>query len=115
VNAVADALPAAQPVAADYTILPEAFHRLIPLFKKWGQTDDDKRSQRLARAARAQLRKLVAEVEPHFHSINRYLDDFGAEPIPAAAIVLGALAEAASEAQILLNSPSARKKHPKKR
>jgi hypothetical protein len=102
VTAIADALPAAQEETVDYGELPAVFHSLIDLLEKWDETDDDERSERLARASRAELRQLVAAVEPHFESINRYLDGFGETPLPESAIALGALAEAASEAQLLL-------------
>lgn len=101
-GALADALPRARLHRTDYSSVPEIFRSLVPLLEKWSQSDDDDRAERLARSSRAELTKFVAAVEPHFESINRYLDGFGDKSMPESATALGALAEAAAEAQILL-------------
>jgi hypothetical protein len=79
--------------------LPPAFQHLIPLIRKWAESDDDLRSDLMSEAREPSLRELIENVAPLFDSINTYLDTFG-DDLPEAAIALQTLAESAAEAQI---------------
>jgi hypothetical protein len=92
--------------------LPAQFHPIIPMIKQWALADDSERTDLLATASEAMLRRLTDEVLPYLDAIDAYLDSFrgGAPPEPAAA--LGWLAECALEAKECLegrNSPKAGK------
>jgi hypothetical protein len=95
-------LPPAEAACLELKDLPNKFHSLLPLIQKWRQTDDEEREEKLSRATTTELRELVTNVEPHFAAINRYLDRFDGVPMPLSAIALGALAESAAEAALLL-------------
>jgi hypothetical protein len=95
-------LPSAEEETINYRDLPEEFHKLIPWIKRWGICDDNERSDKIGKASSKVLAKLVDTVEPEFSIINTYLDSFTNKPLPEQAILLGALAESASEAKILL-------------
>ena len=99
---LADGLPQHREEALSFADLPEPFHPLIPLIKRWGIADDDARSERMGKASRKQLQALVKRLSPFFGPINDYLDSFG-DRVPESAAALGALAEAASEARLILN------------
>ena len=83
--------------------LPGTFRPLTCLIEKWGVADDDDRSSLIENADRAELKTLVAKVEPFFDSINIYLDSFGDKALDDGAMALGRLAEAAQEAKIFLS------------
>lgn len=85
--------------------LPDQFRPLIPLIRRWGISDDADRAERLERASRRQLQALVRRVSPSHGAINAYLDGV-TEHTPEAATALGALAEAAAEATLILQTPS---------
>jgi len=85
----------------DLTGLPPEFQHLIPLIKKWAESDDDLRSDLINEAGEPSLRELVGKVAPLFGSINTYLDGFEENP-PEAAVALQTLAESAAEAQMLI-------------
>jgi hypothetical protein len=97
---LAKSLPTAPEEALDFTALPNEFHSLIPLIKKWGITDDEERNEKLGEASRAARVQLIKAVAPHFKAINRFLDSCGDSPLSEAAVLLGALAECASEAMV---------------
>jgi hypothetical protein len=99
---LADGLPQHREEALSFADLPEPFHPLIPLIKRWGIADDDARSERMGKASRKQLQALVKRLSPFFGPINDSLDSFG-DRVPESAAALGALAEAASEARLILN------------
>lgn len=88
--------------AEDFGDLPKEFGHLIPLMQSWARSDDAERSEILARASNARLTRLVNQVEPHFASINRYLDSFQDGALSESAATLGTLAECTTEAQLLL-------------
>ena len=92
---------AAKP-ATEWRDLPNEFRPLVKLMKAWSWGDDQERSDRLAKAPRERLQRMINEVESHFRSINAYLDGFGDDAISESAAALGTLAEAASEAQLIL-------------
>ena len=69
-------LPSAEEVQTDLEELPENFHKLIPLIKKWGICDDSERSDMISQASSNALAKLVDAVEPEFSAINTYLNSF---------------------------------------
>lgn len=96
---IANALPSTR---APLPKVPEEFATLRPLLKTWANSDDEERSELLARASRSRLGGLVKAVAPMFPAINAYLDSLGDGPMPESATALGALAECASEAQLLL-------------
>jgi hypothetical protein len=85
--------------AWDLAGLPSEFQHLVPLIKKWAESDDSLRSDLIREAGEPSLRELIENVVPLFDSINTYLDSFGDE-LPEAAIALQTLAESAAEAQI---------------
>jgi len=95
-------LPSAEEETINYRDLPEEFHKLIPLIKRWGICDDNERSEKIGKSSSKALAKLVDAVEPEFSIINKYLDTFNKRPFTEQAILLGALAEGTSEAKILL-------------
>jgi hypothetical protein len=99
--AIAAQLPADQ-AALNLDDLPPEFSGLAALIRKWGESDDDARSARMARTSTAQLRALVTALHPHFDSIKAHLDSFGDGAMPQSAIALGALAESAAEAHLTL-------------
>ncbi len=87
--------------------LPPEFQHLIPLIRKWAESDDSLRSDLIDEAGEASLRELIYGVVPLFDSINAYLNNFENAP-PEAAIALQTLAECAAEAQITINDSSGR-------
>lgn len=91
-------LPTVPQEPIDLKQLPKEFHSLIPLIKRWGVADDEQRSELLSRVSRKTRSRLVELMNPYFDAINDYLDSFGKMPLPEHAILLGALAECASEA-----------------
>lgn len=103
-------LPLRQEETPQFDELPENFQKLVPLIKRWGVTDDNDRSEKVSKASSITLNRLVATVKPKFRAINSYLDTFGANPLPEHAILLGALAECATEAQLVLAERTAKKK-----
>jgi hypothetical protein len=87
-------------MSVDFTVLPESFHGLIGLIKRWAVTDDGERATLLEEASVAELSDLVAIVEPRFGEIDDCLGNSGSE---MAAIYLGALAECTLEAKLHLD------------
>jgi hypothetical protein len=83
----------------DLTLLPERFHPLIPLIKKWAISDDGDREDLLSTASKAALGKMVEKVSPYFEEIGLYLASFGEKSPPEEACALGALAECFMEAE----------------
>jgi hypothetical protein len=88
--------------ATPFSDLPEKFRPLIRLIRTWSNSDDLERSERMEKAPRQRLQRLVDEVEPHFRSINAYLDSFTDDALSESAAALGMLAEAAAEARLIL-------------
>jgi hypothetical protein len=103
-------LPSAKETSINYQELPEEFHKLIPWIKRWGICDDNERSDKISKASSNALARLVTVLEPEFSVINTYLDSFQNKPLTEQAILLGALAESASEAKLLLKRRIAEKK-----
>ncbi len=105
-----DLIPSIEEASINYQDLPEEFHKLIPWIKRWGICDDNERSEKIGKASSNALTKLVDAVEPEFSAISTYLDSFTtAKPLTEQAILLGALAEGASEAKLLLKRRIAEK------
>ena len=102
-------IPSAEEASINYQDLPEDFHKLIPSIKRWGICNDNERSDKIGKASSNALAKLVDAVEPEFSAINTYLDSFQNKPLTEQAILLGALAEGASEAKLLLKRRIAEK------
>jgi hypothetical protein len=65
--------------------LPPAFQHLIPLIRKWIESDDDLRSDLINEAGEMSLHELVHSVAPLFDSITTYLNTFEGD-LPEAAI-----------------------------
>jgi hypothetical protein len=86
----------------DLAALPAKFENLFGLIPKWALSDDEKRSEMLEEESLESLRTFVEIVSPYVPEIDRYLDSFGDESPPEAAVTLGALAECCLEAQIRL-------------
>jgi hypothetical protein len=103
-------IPPAEEASINYQDLPEDFHKLVPWIKRWGICDDNERSEKISKASSNVLAKLVDAVEPEFSAINTFLDSFQNKPLTDQAILLGALAEGASEAKLLLKRRLAEKK-----
>jgi len=101
-------LPTDEEHPLDVSDLPAEFSTLMPLIRKWGVSDDVARAERLARASSVRLRALVMAVAPYFESVNAHLDTFRRRAMPASAAALGALAECASEAQLVLDDRDGR-------
>jgi hypothetical protein len=100
IDAVIDLMPH-EPGTPALATLPETLRPLAPLLAKWSIDDDDERSRKLKRCARSTRQKLVDAVVPLLPTIDSFLDSFGANP-PEEACALGSLAQAALEAQSLL-------------
>ena len=100
--AVANALPSTESAPLAVANCPEEFGALKPLLARWAKSDDEERTELLARAPRARLESLVTRVKPYFPAINAYLDGFGDGPMPEIAMALASLAQCATEAQLLL-------------
>jgi hypothetical protein len=81
--------------------LPSKFQHLVPMIKKWAESDDSLRSDLIGEAGEPSLRELIENVAPLFDSINTYLDSFG-DDLPEAAIALQTLAESAAEARMAI-------------
>jgi hypothetical protein len=96
---LADQFPAVED-SLDLAALPAKFENLFGLIPKWALSDDDERSEMLEETSLELLQSLVATVSPYLHDIDEYLDSFGDEPPPDAAVTLGTLAECCLEAQI---------------
>lgn len=96
----------------DYRDLPEPFHALIPLIRAWSIGDDLERSGKMSRTSTERLQRLVNEVRPHFKAINRHLDGFQ-DAWPDSSAALAGLAEAASEAELLIGTRDWRRQHRK--
>jgi hypothetical protein len=103
-------LPSTEETSFNYQDLPEDFHKLIPWIKRWGICDDDLRSYKISKSSSNALARLVAVVEPEFSAINTYLESFQNKALTEQASLLGALAEGASEAKLLLKRRIAEKK-----
>jgi len=86
----------------DLTGLPSEFQPLIPLIKKWAESDDSIRSDLISEAGEPSLRELLESVAPHFDSIKTYLDSLE-DDLPEAAMALQTLAECAAEARMAIN------------
>jgi hypothetical protein len=86
----------------DFTGLPANFENLFELIPKWALRDDEKRSEMLEEESLESLRTFVEIVGPYIPAIDKYLDSFGDESPPEAAVTLGTLAECCLEAQIRL-------------
>ena len=68
------------------------------MLRRWATADDTARSDRVAEASEDDLRGLVAVVAPERSGIDALIE-YHDEPLPDEAILLGRLAEAASEAE----------------
>jgi len=88
--------------AVDFSALPEAFQKLKPLIEKWAVSDDQERSLLVDEASLRTLKVLVQTVSPHMETINEHLNSFGDRALSDAAVLLGALAECATEARLRL-------------
>jgi hypothetical protein len=97
-------IPPAKETPINFEGLPEKFKTLLPGIKRWAIPDDNDRSEKLAKASSKTLTQLVKTVSPYFTEINQYLDSFGNRPLPEHAILLGTLAECATEAQLILKA-----------
>jgi hypothetical protein len=87
--------------------LPPEFQHLIPLIRKWAESDDHLRSDLIDEAGEASLHELTNIVVPLFDSINTYLNSLG-DQRPEPAIALQTLAECTAEAQITIKDRSDR-------
>jgi hypothetical protein len=96
---LAGELPTSRDKGFDPDTLPVRFTGLSDLIRKWSVSDDEARSELIEQASYETLERFVAAVAPHISAINEYLDSFGDEALPEAAVALGTLAECAVEAQ----------------
>jgi hypothetical protein len=102
-------LPLANEISPSFDDLPERFKKFIPLIKRWAISDDGSRSDRINKASTKTLAHLVESTESDFSAINKYIDSFENGPLPEHAVLLGALAECATEAQLSLKARRAKK------
>jgi hypothetical protein len=72
--------------------------QLLPMLRRWATGDDTTRSDQIGAASEDDLRELVAVVAMERSGIDALIDHHD-EPVPDEAILLGRLAEAASEAE----------------
>lgn len=100
-DAVIDQLTDRSAPTGDFRDLPGQFHRLIPLMRAWSIGDDLERSRKMSRTATERLERLISEVQPNFNAINRYLDQYQ-DGWPDSVAALAGVAEAASEAMLLV-------------
>lgn len=91
----------------DLSRLPSDLQPLVPLVRQWATGDDEERSQRLASASSGELQELQKAVEPHWDSINAYLDQNITSDEPYEAIALDGFAQAAMEAASVLEEREA--------
>jgi hypothetical protein len=84
------------------------------LIKRWGISDDSERSEKISKASSNTLTHLASALELDFNEINDFLASFENRPLPECAIRLGALAECATEAQLILKKRIAKTEKPKK-
>jgi hypothetical protein len=98
---LAEQFPAVEE-SLDLSALPAKFENLFELIPKWALRDDEKRSEMLEEESPESLRTFVEIVSPYIPAIDTYLDSFGDESPPEAAVTLGTLAECCLEAQIRL-------------
>jgi len=94
--------PKARSFRVDAKIVPKELQTLVPLLKRWAESDDLERSRLLESASRRSLEKLVGVVQPHLGAIDSYLGSFRDAPMPEIATLLGTLAECSIEAELLL-------------
>jgi hypothetical protein len=102
-------LPPVDEISPSFEDLPARFKKLIPLIKRWALSDDSDRSDRINRASTKTLAQLVESIESDFSAINQYIDSFENGPLPEHAVLLGTLAECATEAQLSLKIRRAKK------
>ncbi len=102
-GAVLDEVPFQESEPIDLAALPEEFLGLKSLVRTWAIADDTERSERLCRASTKALRRLAQRLRPQLGAIDTYLRSFGDKPLPEAAVALGAVAECACEAELLLD------------
>ncbi len=88
----------------DPTRLPEEIRELAPLIREWAIGDDIQRSAKLENASEEELQALVEAVSPYWDAVNSWLDEANEEnPVPDEAVLLSWLAEAAAEAETMID------------
>jgi hypothetical protein len=93
-------------IEVDLSLLPRDLQPLAPLIRKYAAGDDVERTDRLHAASTEELRELDrAMTADRWDSVNAFLDAHSAQmvtPEEDVAYVLGAFAEAAAEAAVIL-------------
>jgi hypothetical protein len=102
-------LPPVEEKSPNFHDMPENFIKLIPLIKQWAIYDDSERSDKISRTPSKNLIHLVSSVNSDFNAINQFLVSYKSQPLPEHAILLGILAECATEAQLTLKARTAKK------
>jgi hypothetical protein len=89
----------------DFSLLPAELQHLRRLIEKYGQSDDDERTQGLEAASTDELRELLEAVSPHWDLLDSFYWENEAKigPSQDLALALGAFTEAAAEARIYLH------------
>lgn len=82
----------------DAATVTAELQQLLPMLRRWATGDDTTRSDQIAAASEDDLSELVAVVAPERSGIDALIG-YHDEPVPNEAILLGRLAEAASEAE----------------
>ena len=77
--------------------IPDELADLIPLLEEWAIPNDSEREEKVKKASKAVLRKIIGIVSPKMGLINSYLDSFGSKPLSHEATLTGNLAELVSE------------------
>ena len=93
---------------------PPELRSLVPLLEDWAVSDDQERSERIEHASTRDLKAMVEAVLPRILEVNQYLDTVDRSDVKAseAASLFDALAQAALEGDLELNTRSKAKPGP---
>ncbi|MBS1663405.1 MAG: hypothetical protein JST68_20350 [Bacteroidetes bacterium] len=84
----------------DASKIPARLQPLVPFLGEWAISDDQEREEKVGAATKAQLKKLVATVNPLFGEINAWLDSFKKKSMTNEATLVGNLAELVAELKV---------------
>lgn len=90
----------------DFGLLSPELQGLAPFISKYGEGDDLVREELLSGAPADELARIITATDPHWDSINEFLNENMEEigPRQDLAVALDAFAQAALEAQTELES-----------
>ncbi|HEX8085559.1 MAG TPA: hypothetical protein VF529_14800 [Solirubrobacteraceae bacterium] len=96
-----------QGLEVDLGRLPAELHELAPLIRTWSMADEEERDRRLEAASTEELAAFWLAVSPQLPAINAYLESAIEGQESNEAIVLAATAEAALEANRVIERRTA--------